>query len=291
MFVNTLLELNLPNITIEKVLHEAPERTDGFTCLGVGLPEDMHKFIETVAVKHPEWVLEACSVKRHMDLDTNSYYIEPHGFKVYENKTLIGTLRSEFSYGRRKHMYVVDSESKTQKRNGVVKTSDPQKAAKNASKMLRPITEVEKFDNTMAQTENLLSSLNLSTGRQAHNYFNSHREEIIEFVKNNVEAFVEASADPLDAKKRIEKFLVLRDEEKILEGIENKVNVDNVIKVVQQGDTYYLRNTNDEFFAHKLEDLSEDIKYKLGILKLVEVKQAVEGIGFRGMDNSFILTS
>ena len=291
MSINNLLKLNLPNITIEKVLQESPERTNGFTCLGVGLPEGMHKFIEAVAIKHPEWVLEAYNVQWREDVDTKSFYIQPYSFKVYENKTIIGSLSSEYSYGRRKDMYVVREEKNLNTIDKSVKTSDPQKAAKNALKMLRPITDVEKFDYLMGKTEQLLSSVNMSTGRHVQSYLNSNREEMIEFVKNNIEKFIKTYADDEYARKSVEKFLVLHEEEEILENLENNVNTAMVIKVVQEGDTYYMRNAKKEFFVHKLEDLSEDIKYKLGILKLVEVKQAVKGIGFRGLVNSFILTS
>jgi hypothetical protein len=37
------------------------------------------------------------------------------------------------------------------------------------------------------------------------------------------------------------------------------------------------------------DDLTEPMKHKLGILKLVEDGQAVEGVGFRHSDDTFIL--
>ena len=293
MNMHDLIELKLPNVNVEEVLQNTSKRPDilNFKCLGAGLPEGMHKFIETVAVKHPEWRLEAVHSNLHIDVDNAATRTEPRSFRVSDSKTVIGYLSSEYSYGRGKNMYVVRGERYSHTPNKVVKTSDLKKAIKNADKIIRPTTDVEKFDDLMGKTKQLLSSANMSTGRHVQSYLNLNRKEMIEFIRNNVEAFVKTYADDEYARKSVEKFLILCDEEEILESLEEEENKDNVIKVVQEGDTYYMRNAEQEFFAHKLEDLSEDIKYKLGILKLVEVRQAVKSIGFRGLFNSFILTS
>jgi len=290
MDINDLIELKLPNVNVEKVLQDTIKRPDvlNFKCLGAGLPEGMHKFIETVAVKHPEWRLEAVHSNLHIDVDNAATRTEPRIFKVSDSKTVIGYLSSEYSYGRGKKMYVVSGERDSHTQNKVAKTSDLKKAIKNVDKIIRPLTDVEKFDDAMLVTLRDLEIANTSVGRKVSFEFNANKEKMIEFVKNNLETFI---GDCLTEKADFEEFLVLCEEEKILGSLVYLENQDMAIKVLQEGDTYYIRNTEQEFVAQKLEDLSEDTKYKLGILKLVEVGQAVKDVGFRGRNNSFILTS
>ena len=290
MSTSHLLEIKLPNVSMEKVLQEEIEEMNGFKFLGAFLSKNMHEFIQTVALKHPEWSLEAVRVKRNRE-ENKTFYVIASAFKVYQNKTLLGFLSEEYSYGRSKFMYKVQREKRAQNTTNPTQTSDPKKAAKNADKILRPLTAIEKFDYEMAHSLNTLDAVHMRVNRDVNRHFDANKDNMMEFIANNIEAFVQTYDAPVEAKKQIEKFLLAKEEVEILEELARNVNQNTLIKVLQEGDIYYVRDTEQTFFTHELKDLSEDVKYKLGILKLVEVGQAVTNVGFRGRANFFIITS
>jgi hypothetical protein len=86
----------------------------------------------------------------------------------------------------------------------------------------------------------------------------------------------------------LQEYFTLNDEAKILHGVIDVLQSYKGHKIIQRGSVYYSPNregvtelTND--------DLTEPMKHKLGILKLVQDGQAVEGVGFRHSDDTFIL--
>lgn len=276
-------ELKLPNV--EMVI---PPRTDGIECV-VGTCSFMHLFIETLAVKHPEWKFVGTDYRTSIVEGTSTIAYSFRRFEVYAGRELLGHLWQDYSYGRRKEMYVIKNHRTEEAliRANAIKTSDVKKAVKLVEKMFYTLTSKELIEQKLKevyQAVNDLASIKMNQRRNAEGAVRGH---IMSYVREHLDAVMLNIPDPLDRAK-LQQYFMYQDEAKILHGVIDVLQSSRGHKLIQRGGVYYSavdagvkELTND--------DLTEPMKHKLGILKLVEDGQAVEGVGFRHSEDTFIL--
>jgi hypothetical protein len=276
-------ELNLPNVVMD-----IPPRTDGLECVAGTYPF-MHPFIEILAVKHPEWKFVGTDYRTTILEGTSTLAHVYRRFEVRAGKELLGHLWQDYSYGRRKDMYVIKNHRTEEAliRANAIKTSDVGKAVKLVEKMFYALTTKELMEQKLKEVYTAVNDLVSTKMNQGRNVERAVRGHIMEYIHAHLDAVMLNIPDPADRHK-LQEYFKFADEAKILHGVIDVLQSYKGHKIIQRGDVYYAA-VGDGVKELTNYDLTEPMKHKLGILKLVEDGQAVEGVGFRHSDNTFIL--
>lgn len=281
-----LVDINLPNVEYGDTMETAKIRAQR-PCVAVGVKPFMEPLISQLAVKHPEWrfVAEDCFVTR----DDHSCQAVITTFDVYEKREKLGVIGREYSYGRQQEMYTIGNFRTDQAllRARSVKTTDIRKAIKHVEKYFKPVSPSEKISQLFEQAESALNRQLRSKHQEQAKYGRSFNSAAEHFLEMHMKMFKQSIADK-ETRQHVEDYFTTKNEVQILESIGNKVHSSRTTKVMQIDNTYYVVGKGG-LRAQSAEGLSEDIRHKLGILKLVEDGQAVAGIGFRHNAEMFIL--
>jgi hypothetical protein len=281
-----LVDINLPNVEYGEAAESAQLRAQK-PCVAVGVHPFIEPLISQLAIKHPEWrfVVDNMSVMR--DEDTCKAVIT--SFDVFEKREKLGVIGKEYSYGRRHNMYTIENfrTSEALTRASHVKTSDTKKAIKLVEKYFKPINPSEKMTKLVDEAYSAIHRQSTAKRKEqarhgriinedSERFLNTHRDELKKFIPNE------------QTRTHVDEYFTVKSEIQILDDMQNNMLNPRMLKVMQHENTYYFKN-GGELRAHTAEELPEDIRHKLGILKLVDDGQAVEEIGFRHNTEMFIL--
>lgn len=282
--INQYRELNLPNVEMA-----IPTRVDDNIECVAGTYPFMHPFIEALAVKHPEWKFVGTDYRTSIVEGTSTMVSIYRRFGVYAGRELLGYLWQDYSYGRRKEMYVIKNHRTEEAlvRANHIKTSDLKKAVKLVEKMFYTLTSKEIVKQKIQEADKAVDALIVHKMSQSRQTLNAVRGYIMEYIRAHLEAVTLNISDPSDRVK-LQEYFRLEDDTKILHSVSDILQSTRGYKIIQRGSVYY--SAVDEGVKELTnDDLTESMKHKLGILKLVEDGQAVEGVGFRHSDDTFIL--
>jgi hypothetical protein len=276
-------EINLPNVVMDN-----PPRTDDVMTVAGTYPF-MHPFIEALAVKHPEWKFVGTDYRTTMLEGTSTIATVYRRFSVHAGKELLGHLWQDYSYGRRKDMYVIKNHRTEEAliRASAIKTSDVGKAVKLVEKMFYALTSKELVEQRLKEVYKTVEDLTSNKMRQAGYAEREVRGHIMDYVRAHLDAVMLNIPDSA-SRARLQEYFTFNDEAKILHGVIDVLQSYKGHKIIQRGSVYHSAD-RDGVKELTNEDLTEPMKHKLGILKLVEDGQAVEGVGFRHSDDTFIL--
>jgi hypothetical protein len=276
-------EINLPNVVMD-----IPPRTDGVEGVAGTYPF-MHPFIEALAVKHPEWKFVGTDYRTTMLEGTSTIATVYKRFAVHSGKELLGHLWQDYSYGRRKEMYVIKNHRTEEAliRASAIKTSNVGKAVKLVDKMFYALTTKELMEQKLKEVYQVVNDLASSKHNQGRHAEREVRGHIMDYVRAHLDAVMLNIPDSA-SRARLQEFFKFADEAKILHGVIDVLQSYKGHKIIQRGSVYYSA-VGDGVKELTNDDLTEPMKHKLGILKLVEDGQAVENVGFRHSDDTFIL--
>jgi hypothetical protein len=281
--IKEYMELNLPNV--EMVI---PPRTDGIECVAGTYPF-MHPFIEALAVKHPEWKFVGTDYRTTILEGTSTIAYMYRRFEVYAGKEPLGSLWQDYSYGRRKEMYVIKNHRTEEAliRANSIKTSDLKKAVKLVDKMFYTLTSKELVEQKIKEAYSAVKDLISTKMNKARSAERAVRGHIFTYIREHLDSVLLNIPDQSD-RDRLQEFFTLDSEARILHGVIDVMQSFKGHRIIQRGDVYYSA-VSEGVKELTNDDLTEPMKHKLGILKLVENGQAVEDVGFRHSDDTFIL--
>jgi hypothetical protein len=118
----------------------------------------------------------------------------------------------------------------------------------------------------------------------------SHEDNIHEFIGAHWGEFLDSVADTSE-REVLSKLPDIQEEAAILNAFHQQSNTpDNqAYTVCQQGDHYITVEGVNGYIRKSSDELPNNVRHKLGILKLVKDGQAVSDIGFRATENIFII--
>jgi hypothetical protein len=234
--------------------------------------------IYDLSLRHPEWqfvgedswwnhTMAAFDVKR---------------FRIYEGHDEIGTVRIETWNNERFEIRNSRIANAMSKRNHKT-TTDPKKVVKIVEQFFKSKTLPERVHEAKNTTSSAVSNRAWAAGRE----FNAVMEKLapalaayvtlnMHTIRPTLEAYGASSA-ALDA-------LIEKNEERKLTGyIQNVRNQSAGVLVMLHGDKYVLLDdrAGEEPQVVSASQLNDDMRGKMGILKVVEDNDVIESVGMR----------
>jgi hypothetical protein len=171
-------------------------------------------------------------------------------------------------------------------------TKNAKKAIAKVRKEFAPKTLTETISEAMEKAVDVASNVFSNTRNLIHSAEAKHNVDLLEYCTEGpgAEAYMNYLHSINDTGK-IEKMYKLdemRADKQIIEGIKAKIRTEHTALVVLDEGKYLVKILNDtQIYSDTT--LPENLRGKLGLLKLVEPKQFISNTGFRASDEIFII--
>jgi hypothetical protein len=294
------LKLALPNVDIDAYVQErwkdfsSHNTKKVFTLGDSGINEHIHPLIEKLALKRPEWKFTASYGSFH-SYDNNELAVgfEIRDFKVFDKRELLGGIElGSYSWKTKLHSFHIGNHRTSQalSRANSYKTSNIDKAVKLVLKHFGAKDDKELYDEAYKVSVEKLSEQARHKGGMVRRMWNGNDKAAFTFMLAHWDKFVMTLTDA-NQRAALSKVPELYEEELLLDKlyVEGTTSGGGAFTVYQQGDYYLMSNDTGGLEKKTGEELPNNVRHKLGILKLVKDGQAVSDIGFRANENMFIV--
>jgi len=246
----------------------------------------LKSFIEKLALKYPQWTFEEehCNNKH----DTKTY--EAYKFNVVDKREVLGTIDKEYINGGG-WRYCVDNHriNGVRERGRGMKTIHEDKAIKHVGKFFGKKNVNEKF---IEATKVISSSL-----EQIHNQKRwdlSHKWEGLKdnaqrFIVENYAQFASTIAGDKKPSDNLEKLPSCYAEFSSVDAMQNALQKGDAYIVFIDGVNYSIQKGKDPLEIKTSEELPDFMRRAVGLLKLVEDNQVIDGVGARANETTFLV--
>lgn len=278
------LPLELPNMLAER--HKNPEQKP------VATYPKVYPLIEALALKKPQWKFIA-----HRYHDAGDGKNLGYAFRVCEGREILGDI--VMSYGRRdddafeiRNKRIQDS----RERGGSAKTKDVKKAMKLVLKSFGTKTISEQVEEALKQT--VESTWRVASDRSGtfQSLFRHMQEHLFTHIMDNYNELAPIAVQNGADATVVEKLLPAYEEYQITKEIETCKASNTGAVVLTLGSEYAVTLWDHsaggmQTHMHTTDTLPTHIKRGVGLLKLVEVKHFLKGVGVRVADTTFFVIS
>ena len=275
--------LELSNVYVDPKLH-----TNAMSIYGV------YPLIDSVVYKlatlNPLWKFVA--EDRHIRTN-NDYYIS--GFSVSQDGEVIGQISTSIMGGRGRVISISnDRIAKARERSNVYRTDNPDKAIAMAKKTFTKMNRPERFEKAQELAERTLSRGQWNKDREVTNhrqFFNSalfdwaKTEGFIAFMEYLHKCNLPHKDKIYEAKEKVDTLSL---ELHTIERVQKEYGDNKTALVVRDGGKYMVR-MGAEVNLYDDSSLPENLRMKLGMLKLVEAEQYLSDVGCRISGEIFVL--
>lgn len=255
-----------------------------------GVQPHLSVLAQAVIAKYPQWQLVACSAQQYYT--DNSVIPSVTGrlvtrFKIIEKREELGYIGWDYSYSRG-DQYVVGNDriSQEMERQSHTKTTKIDVAMRHIKKHFSPKTTDEHFSKSVAETQQGLYKQTQNLNYSARNTYDEIKYDVIKFIDGKWKEFADTlePTQQIKAAQYLEARMKLETTNAIQEACQKRLSHD----ILLRGNEYVIRH-NGVVNIFDNEHIPQELKMKLGMLKLVAVGEAVEGIGYRGTEDCFIV--
>ena len=178
-------------------------------------------------------------------------------------------------------------------RGDMMRTKDVSKAVQLAKKYFGKKTPVELINEARGEAKDVLSHAVWSQDRKqrdvreallgsAHSFL--YRDGVAQF-----RAYLADQPDSAKLLKHYDNFFEINSEKTIVDAVNTAFKANNTCIIVLDGGTYTVKNKEESLITYTDETLPDHLRGKLGLLKLVNVKQIVGGVGCRVTSTVFVV--
>jgi hypothetical protein len=294
-----LLPLALPNVEVDAYVQERFKESNTGNrktyALGeYGISEFIHPLIEKLALKRPEWrfVAKYGSFRNH-DNEELIIDFETRDFAVYDKRELLGGIElGSYSWKTKLHSFHIgnDRTSQALARASSYKTSNIDKAVKLVLKHFGAKDDRELYDQAYMNGVEKLSSQTREKSNMVRRLWSSNDDKAFAFIIGHWDKFLMSIADVRE-RQALSKLPELQEESLLLSTLYKTGTSPggDAYTICQQGDYYLMTNDAGVLEKKSGDELPNNVRHKLGVLKLVKDGQAVSDIGFRANETTFMV--
>jgi hypothetical protein len=281
--------MTLSNVTISEKLLNGRRKTD----FDFSVEKPLHEIMWKVITENPSWefkVQEYYGQVKSETMDTRPR-ITVSKFAVFKDGEEIGKIDRDYRYDQGGHVFSITSNAirNERERIGAYRTKDAKKALAAIKKTFSNKSVGERVNEAYAEATRTIS-------RQTSRKRGDHQSVLHSLVPlMKAFAFIQ---NPEDFKKyaivngQAHQLAKLREAEAemlTVTDIESKFKSDKGTSLVLLSSGKYLVKTGDDIQLYDDNTLPLDMRGKLGMLKLVEPEQMIEGVGCRATTEVFVL--
>lgn len=246
----------------------------------------LHDLVYDMTLRHPEWTI--VGEDSYFSSDSNKYVVKR--VRIYDGSDQIGHVCID-TWRESKFEIRNPRINRAMERRNYKSTKDPKKALKIIESFFSPKT----LDERVEEARNAVGSAVQTKSWTMRREFNAIWERLtpalttyISLNLNTIRPALEAyGAGPATLDELIPKV----EERKSIHSLENARTKNAGTTVLLHGDRYIVLRDNDRSNVEMLaaSQLTEDMRTKLGVLKVVADDDVIESIGMRINSTTFYL--
>jgi hypothetical protein len=248
--------------------------------------------VQRLAVLNPLWRFVVESVT--YDNSTEPQSLKATDFQVMEAGEVLGTISKE--YHGRNYVIQISNEriSKDRTRRGGYRTADADKAILKAKKMFFKLKPNERIEKAVKDASSVMSQQSRRKDREKNEHESNVRTAAYKFIMGTgFPVFLEHIKTLAESEQiKINKARTENDrigvEMLTIEKIRSQFENGKTALVIKDGGKYLVK-IGDKIDLFDDNTLPDDMRGKLGMLKLVEAEQFVSDTGCRINDEVFVL--
>jgi hypothetical protein len=281
--------MTLSNVIISDKLLNGRRKSEFDFVVEKPLNEIMWKVI----VENPTWefkVQEYYGQVKSETMDTRPR-ITVSKFAVFKDGEEIGKIDRDYRYDQGGHVFSITSNAirNERERVGAYRTKDAKKALAAIKKTFSNKSVTERMNDALGEAARVVS-------RQAGQKRGNHQSALHSLIPlmrtfafvENTDAFKRYAVNNGQA-HQLAKIRETEAEMLTVTDIESKFKTDKGTSLVLLSNGKYVVKTGDEVQLYDDNTLPLDMRGKLGMLKLVEPEQMIEGVGCRATTEVFVL--
>jgi hypothetical protein len=295
-----LVSLALPNVEVDTYVQgKWKEFVTGntrktFTLGEFGISEHIQPLIEKLALKRPEWRFVAWYGSFHSRDDADLIVdFEVRDFQVLDKREVLGVVElGSYSYKTKLHNFNIGNHRTSQalSRATSFKTSNMDKAVKLVLKHFGAKDDQELYDQAYMVGVEKLSMQNREKTNMVRRLWANSDDKAFAYILARWDEFLISITDVRE-REALSRLPEIQEEALLLNTL-HKTGTSpggDAYTICQQGDYYLMTNNGGVLEKKSGDELPNNVRHKLGVLKLVKDGQAVSDIGFRANETTFIV--
>ena len=259
-------------------------------CSNVVIPSELHANVQTAeALYHtlfdltnsrPQWKFQA------HDHTSNTSYTTLRGFTILEDGEELGTVR--LAYKGSGYKICVDNDrinAKRQYGRGYW-TEDTDKAALAIRKNFFKRDKTERLSKALEAAGGVIASEYTTKHYERYGAKNSLFSDHQEFIEAHMQEYL---AEHPKMQSYYDTFVQATAQFEVIDSVKDAFDNAKATLVVLDGTHYMLKEAATPVAVMTDSELSFDVRRKLGLLKLVEDRQMISGVGCRVDATTFVL--
>lgn len=264
--------------------------------LRLDTPTVLRTVVWELATRNPTWRFFATDGRVvGSNLSPEERYFQATVLTVRQDDEVLGTL-SHVIY-RRKHCIGVGNPriGKELDYGEIMRTSNPAKALQIAKKYFTKASVSEKVEAANKIAVNLLNNLVFTHDRRVSDLRAPIDLAVKKYIYDEgLAAFKGHLASIPTGEKtlnNLDKYFEAKEEANIVADIVTLFKQKQTCMVVLDGGTYIVKNPNESMCTYDDTDTPENVRRKIGLLKLVTAGLIIKDVGVRVADNVFVITT
>jgi hypothetical protein len=241
--------------------------------------------VEALALKYPQWTFEACS-----SINDNTNKVEEScRFKIIDKREELGVISKDWA--KNGYRFQIDNHriNNMRERGSGMKTIHLDKAIKHVGKFFSKKNVSEKLNEARQLAENGLGNVASSKNWKLREVWNN--DEASEALQKYLLSVFPDALTMLDPKiiNKLEDFPTRVTEKLEVDSMVKELRLGNMYLVLLDGMDYAIQKGNDAPTIKASEQLPDYMRRAVGLLKLVEDNQVINGVGYRANANTFMV--
>jgi hypothetical protein len=242
------------------------------------IPQPLREVVYALATANPTWEF----IGESEGHDNNRM----DKFRVRSEDQIIGGLKMDWSSRSGQYAVCVLAEGITA-RNSHMTTVDTKKAIRTAQKHFVPKSMADIMKDEKELANRIIENQRYRKGQRVNDYMSNIKPNIIKFaLRIDRERFTDWM-ESLGKHKELEEYDNSKAELKVMETIQDKAKNEGVYISLYKGG--YLVKHLDNVQHYNDTTLPMEYRAKLGMLKLVEKEQCIEGVGCKANETLYVL--
>lgn len=295
-----IVKLALPNVEIDAYVQArfkeflAGNTRKVYTLGEFGINEHIQPLIEKLALKRPEWRFTASYGNFHSRDDADLIIdFEVKDFQVFDKREVLGAVElGSYSYKTKLHNFHIGNHrtSAALERANSYKTSNMDKAVKLVLKHFGARDDKELYDQAYMNGVEKLSAQNREKSNMVRRLWAGSDDKAFAYILARWDEFIMSISDVRE-RESLRRLPELQEEALLLDTLYKTGTSPGggAYTICQQGDYYLMTNNGGVLEKKSGDELPNNVRHKLGVLKLVKDGQAVSDIGFRANETTFMV--
>jgi hypothetical protein len=245
----------------------------------------LKSFIEKLALKYPQWTFEEV----HNTAISNTKTYEAYKFNVVDKREVLGSIDKEYT-SNGGWRYCVDNHriNGVRERGRGMKTIHEDKALKHVSKFFGKKNVNEKFTEATQTIGNAVGNIHNQKKWDLTHKWDAVKDHAQQFIVENYAQFASGVTDKTVASK-LEQLPSCHADFSSVDAMQEALRKGDAYIVFIDGVNYSIQKGKDPLEIKTSEELPDFMRRAVGLLKLVEDNQVIDGVGVRANETTFLV--